>query len=142
MKQLFFWIHCLLRIHYIQNILSSIFNNYFFYNYFRNFTPFFYIFGQNVRYSSSLQSRDSEKIRNNLQKFPVLTKNTKNVNFWRFLLVFSVTIIFKEMGYFALLLSYQTQLLNIFLKIFTIRGDPSDLGGVKLSGKEKTGSKI
>ena len=29
-----------------------------------------------------------------------------------------------------------------FFKIFTIRGDPSDLGGVKISGKEKTGSKI
>ena len=27
-----------------------------------------------------------------------------------------------------------------FFKNFTIRGDPSDLGGIKISGKEKTGS--
>ena len=32
--------------------------------------------------------------------------------------------------------------LGHFFKKFTIRGDPSDLGGVKISGKEKTGSKF
>ena len=51
---------------------------------------------------SSLQNTDSEKIRNNLQKDPILTKNTKNGIFGRFFLIFSVTVLFKEMGSLAL----------------------------------------
>ena len=62
---------------------------------------------QRKKNPSSLQSTDSEKNRNNLQKYIVLTKNTKNGNFWRFFLIFSVTILLKEMGSFALRSVYQ-----------------------------------
>ena len=103
----------------------------------------------NAKNPSSLQSMDSEKNRNNLQNYTVLTKNTKNGKFWRFFLTFSVTIILKEMGSFALRSVHQNgsfELSNTAfgqsLKLFAIRGDPSDLGGVKNSGKEKMGSKI
>ena len=53
------------------------------------------------------------------------------------------------MGSFALRSVHQSASFELwntafgqFLKIFTITGDPSDFGGVKISGKEKTGSKI
>ena len=64
-------------------------------------------------------------------------------------MIFSVTVIFKEMGSFVLCSVHQNASFELsnkafgqLFKIFTIRGDPSDLGGVKISGKEKTGSKI
>ena len=64
-------------------------------------------------------------------------------------MIFSETGLFKELGSFALRLVHQNAsfersktVFGQFFKIFTIRGDPSDLGGVKISGKEKTGSKI
>ena len=64
-------------------------------------------------------------------------------------MIFSETGLFKELGSFALRLVHQNAsfeqsktVFGQFFKIFTIRGDPSDLGGVKISGKEKKGSKI
>ena len=60
-------------------------------------------------------------------------------------MIFSVTVFFKGMGSFALRSVHQNASFELsntafrqFFKIFTIR----DLGGVKVSGKEKTGSKI
>ena len=80
------------------------------------------------------ESTDSEKNRNNLQKYPVLTKNTKNDNFLRFFLIFSESIIFKELWYFAFRSWHQNGSFELskivfgqFFKIFTIKGDPSDL---------------
>ena len=57
LKQLFFLIHCILRSHNIQNILSSLYAKKCYY--LRNFTPFFLIFGQNVRYSRLSGSQES-----------------------------------------------------------------------------------
>ena len=37
-----------------------------------------------VQYLQGQACTDSEKIWNNLQKLPILTKNIKNGNFWRF----------------------------------------------------------
>ena len=62
----------------------------------------------NAKTPSCLQGTDSEKNRNNLQKYSSLTKNTKKGNFLMFYLIFSVTIFFKEMGSFALRLVHQS----------------------------------
>ena len=57
LKQFIFLIHCLLRSHYIQNILSSLSTKKCYY--FMNFTPFSLIFGQNVWYSRLSGSQES-----------------------------------------------------------------------------------
>ena len=64
-------------------------------------------------------------------------------------MIFSETVIFKELGSFALRSVHQNASFELsktafrpFFKIFTIGGDPFDLGGVNISGKEKTGPKI
>ena len=63
--------------------------------------------------------------------------------------IFSVFVLCKELGSFALHSVHQDASFELSktafgqrFKIFTIRGDPSDLGGVKISDKEKTGLKI
>ena len=64
-------------------------------------------------------------------------------------MIFSESVHCKELGSLAMHSVHQGASFELsktafrqFFKIFTIRGDPSDLGGVKISGKEKTGSTI
>ena len=64
-------------------------------------------------------------------------------------MIFSETVLFKALGSFALRSVHQTASFKLsktaiehLFKIFSIRGDPSHLGVFKISGKEKTGSKI
>ena len=64
-------------------------------------------------------------------------------------MIFSETVLSKELGSFALCSVHQNASFELskkafgqFFNIFTIRGDPSDLGRVQISGKEKTGLKI
>ena len=95
------------------------------------------------------ESTDSEKNRNNLQKYPILTKNTKNDNLLRFFLIFSESVIFKELWSFVLRSWHQNASFELskivfgqFFKIFTIKGDPSDLEGSKFQGRRRRFQKL
>ena len=81
----------------------------------------------------------SEKIKKNLQKLPFSAKIAKKTNFSRFFLIFSKTILCKDLRFFALHsvhqdASFELSKLTIgqFFRFFTHRGDPYDLGGVKM----------
>ena len=95
------------------------------------------------------ESTDSEKNRNNLQKYPILTKNTKNYNLLRFFLIFSENVIFKELWSFVLRSWHQNASFELsrivfvqFFKIFTIKGDPSDLEGSKFQARRRRFQKL
>ena len=75
----------------------------------------------NAKTPSSLESTVTEKIKNNLQKYPFLTKNAQNGIFFRFLFIFSETVLCKELGFLrciqcikVLLSSYQNSFQTIF----------------------------
>ena len=54
---------------------------------------------RNARNPSSLQSMVSEKIMKNLQKLPFLIRIAQKGNFWRFFLIFSETVLCRELGF-------------------------------------------
>ena len=109
----------------------------------------FWCHERNTKDHSSLKITLSEKIKKNVNKLSFLVFLVKIGYFWRLFLFFSESVLCKELRSFALHFVHQDASFELsktafgqIFKISTIRRDTSDLGGVKISGKEKTGSKI
>ena len=96
----------------------------------------FWCHERNTKDHSSLKITLSEKIKKNVNKLSFLVFLVKIGYFWRLFLFFSESVLSDASFELS-----KTAFGQIF-KISTIRRDTSDLGGVKISGKEKTGSKI
>ena len=93
---------------------------------------------RNAKNTKSLLSIFTEKMKKNHQNVPITGILGGNLHFWRFFLIFSLTVLSKDLRFFALHsvpqdasfeLSKSTFRKNF--RFFTIKGDPFDLGGVK-----------
>ena len=103
----------------------------------------------NAKNLSSLQSTISEKIKKNRPKWSKMVKMVKIDHFCRSFLIFSETVLCRELRFLALHSVHQNPSFELskstirqFFRFFTIRGDPCDLGGVKFYRHSFARSKI